>query len=36
MLVKIYKYRWQYAMILPALVLLLLFNYIPMAGKEPW
>lgn len=29
---KLYKYRWQYAMIAPAVVLLLLFHYIPMAG----
>ncbi|MCR2807668.1 ABC transporter permease [Paenibacillus soyae] len=30
----LYKYRWQYAMILPAVVLLFLFNYVPMAGIQ--
>ncbi|MBB6735567.1 ABC transporter permease [Cohnella zeiphila] len=34
MVAKMYKYRWQYVMILPALVLLFLFNYIPMAGIQ--
>lgn len=29
-----HKYRWQYLMILPAVVLLFLFNYIPMAGIQ--
>ncbi|MFD0714566.1 ABC transporter permease [Paenibacillus sp. GCM10027626] len=29
---RIYKYRWQYGMILPAVVLLFLFNYVPMVG----
>lgn len=32
MYAKLYKHRWQYAMILPAVVLLFLFNYVPMAG----
>ncbi|MBP2111169.1 ABC transporter permease [Paenibacillus silagei] len=31
---KIYKYRWQYLMILPGVVLLFLFSYIPMAGIQ--
>ncbi|MEO3947161.1 ABC transporter permease subunit [Gorillibacterium sp. CAU 1737] len=31
---KVYKFRWQYLMILPGVVLLLLFNYIPMAGIQ--
>ena len=31
---RLYKYRWQYAMILPAVVLLFLFNYVPMAGIQ--
>ncbi len=34
MLARLTKYRWQYAMILPAVVLLFLFNYIPMAGIQ--
>lgn len=34
MIAKIYKYRWQYLMILPAVVLLFLFNYIPMLGIQ--
>ncbi|MFD1175051.1 ABC transporter permease [Paenibacillus puldeungensis] len=34
MFTKLAKYRWQYLMILPAVVLLLLFNYIPMAGIQ--
>ncbi|MGG4146317.1 ABC transporter permease subunit [Paenibacillus algorifonticola] len=34
MYAKLYKYRWQYLMILPGVVLLLLFNYIPMAGIQ--
>ncbi|MCL6456366.1 MAG: ABC transporter permease subunit [Gorillibacterium sp.] len=34
MLARLTKYRWQYLMILPALVLLFLFNYIPMAGIQ--
>ncbi len=34
MIAKVYKYRWQYIMILPAVVLLFLFNYIPMAGIQ--
>ncbi|WP_058302009.1 ABC transporter permease [Gorillibacterium timonense] len=34
MLAKFYKYRWQYLMILPGVVLLLLFSYIPMAGIQ--
>lgn len=32
MYAKIYKHRWQYLMILPGVVLLFLFSYIPMAG----
>ncbi|AIQ51382.1 ABC transporter permease [Paenibacillus sp. FSL R7-0331] len=31
---KLHKYRWQYLMILPGVVLLFLFNYIPMAGIQ--
>ncbi|MBW4082469.1 sugar ABC transporter permease [Paenibacillus sp. S150] len=31
---KLSKYRWQYMMLLPAVVLLFLFNYIPMAGIQ--
>lgn len=31
---KFYKYRWQYLMILPGVVLLFVFNYIPMAGIQ--
>lgn len=31
---KFYKYRWQYLMIAPAVLLLFLFNYIPMAGIQ--
>ncbi|WP_214626057.1 ABC transporter permease [Paenibacillus agaridevorans] len=31
---RFYKYRWQYAMILPAVTLLFLFNYVPMAGIQ--
>ncbi|MFC5469121.1 ABC transporter permease [Cohnella suwonensis] len=34
MIAKVYKYRWQYIMILPAVVLLFLFSYIPMAGIQ--
>ncbi|SET08576.1 sugar ABC transporter permease [Paenibacillus sp. NFR01] len=34
MLARMLKYRWQYVMIAPAAVLLLLFNYIPMAGIQ--
>ncbi|MGG6310841.1 ABC transporter permease [Paenibacillus macerans] len=34
MLTKITKYRWQYLMILPAVVLLFMFNYIPMIGIQ--
>ncbi|CAM3336691.1 MULTISPECIES: ABC transporter permease [Paenibacillus] len=34
MLAKMYKYRWQYLMILPGIVLLFLFSYIPMAGIQ--
>ncbi|ANY67156.1 protein lplB [Paenibacillus sp. BIHB 4019] len=34
MYAKLYKYRWQYLMILPGVVLLLLFNYIPMVGIQ--
>ncbi|MFD1134428.1 ABC transporter permease [Paenibacillus urinalis] len=31
---KLYKYRWQYLMILPGVVLLFLFSYVPMAGIQ--
>jgi len=31
---RLLKYRWQYLMILPAVVLLFLFNYVPMAGIQ--
>lgn len=31
---RLYKYRWQYLMIFPAVLLLFLFNYIPMAGIQ--
>ncbi|WP_159887995.1 ABC transporter permease [Paenibacillus puerhi] len=34
MYARLYKYRWQYLMILPGVVLLLLFSYIPMAGIQ--
>ncbi|MFF2479879.1 ABC transporter permease [Paenibacillus sp. NPDC058071] len=34
MLAKLTKYRWQYVMVLPAIVLLFLFSYIPMAGIQ--
>ncbi|MNO33454.1 putative multiple-sugar transport system permease YteP [compost metagenome] len=34
MLARLSKYRWQYLMILPAVVLLFLFSYIPMAGVQ--
>ncbi|WP_310829404.1 ABC transporter permease [Paenibacillus pedocola] len=34
MVARMLKYRWQYVMILPAVVLLFLFNYIPMAGIQ--
>lgn len=30
----IWKYRWQFAMILPGFVLVFLFNYMPMAGIQ--
>ncbi|NIK70381.1 MULTISPECIES: ABC transporter permease subunit [unclassified Paenibacillus] len=30
----ILKYKWQYLMIMPAVVLLLLFSYVPMAGIQ--
>ncbi|MDG0794259.1 ABC transporter permease subunit [Cohnella ginsengisoli] len=32
MYAKFYKHRWQYLMILPSVVLLFLFSYMPMAG----
>ncbi|MBB6633244.1 ABC transporter permease [Cohnella thailandensis] len=32
MYAKLYKHRWQYLMILPGVVLLFLFSYVPMAG----
>jgi putative aldouronate transport system permease protein len=31
---RLYKYRWQYLMIAPAVLLLFLFNYVPMAGIQ--
>ncbi|MFD0671102.1 ABC transporter permease [Cohnella sp. GCM10027633] len=31
---RLYKYRWQYLMILPAVALLFTFNYIPMVGIQ--
>lgn len=31
---RIWKFRWQFAMILPAMALLLVFNYLPMAGLQ--
>ena len=31
---NIVKYRWQYAMIFPGVIFLLLFNYIPMTGLQ--
>lgn len=31
---NLYKHRWQYLMILPGAILLLLFSYIPMAGIQ--
>ncbi|KRE69732.1 ABC transporter permease [Paenibacillus sp. Soil750] len=34
MIARVYKYRWQYIMILPAIILLFLFQYIPMAGIQ--
>lgn len=34
MLARVAKYRWQYVMIAPAVVLLFLFSYIPMAGVQ--
>jgi len=34
MLAAISKYRWQYLMVMPAVVLLLLFSYVPMAGIQ--
>ncbi|OBZ15806.1 sugar ABC transporter permease [Bacillus sp. FJAT-26390] len=34
MLARVAKYRWQYVMIAPAVVLLFLFSYIPMAGIQ--
>lgn len=34
MLARLYKHRWQYLMIVPGVVLLLLFSYIPMAGIQ--
>jgi putative aldouronate transport system permease protein len=34
MLAKLTKYRWQYVMIFPGIVLLFLFSYIPMAGIQ--
>lgn len=33
-LARLYKYRWQFAMVFPAVILLFLFNYIPMAGIQ--
>jgi putative aldouronate transport system permease protein len=34
MLARLTKYRWQYLMILPAIILLFVFNYVPMAGVQ--
>jgi len=34
MLPRVAKYRWQYVMVAPAVVLLFLFSYIPMAGIQ--
>ncbi len=34
MYARLYKHRWQYLMILPGVVLLFLFNYIPMIGIQ--
>ncbi|MCT2193684.1 ABC transporter permease subunit [Paenibacillus sp. p3-SID1389] len=34
MLSKLAKYRWQYVMVLPAVVLLFLFSYVPMVGIQ--
>jgi putative aldouronate transport system permease protein len=34
MLARLTKFRWQYAMILPGIVLLFIFSYIPMAGIQ--
>lgn len=34
MYAKLYKYRYQYLMILPGVILLFLFSYIPMAGIQ--
>jgi putative aldouronate transport system permease protein len=34
MLDRLAKYRWQYAMIAPAVILLFLFSYVPMAGIQ--
>ena len=33
-LTNIWKYRWQYGMILPGLILLFLFSYMPMLGIQ--
>lgn len=30
----IWKFRWQFAMIIPAMALLFIFNYLPMAGLQ--
>ncbi|WP_274364592.1 ABC transporter permease [Paenibacillus thermotolerans] len=30
----VWKYRWQYAMIFPGLILVFLFSYLPMAGVQ--
>lgn len=34
MLARVAKYRWQYIMIAPAVILLFLFSYMPMAGIQ--
>lgn len=34
MIERLAKYRWQYVMILPGAILLLLFSYIPMVGIQ--
>ncbi|MBW7460073.1 sugar ABC transporter permease, partial [Paenibacillus sepulcri] len=34
MFARLTKYRWQYTMIVPAVVLLFLFSYVPMVGIQ--
>ncbi|AUS98709.1 protein lplB [Clostridium thermosuccinogenes] len=31
---NIIKYRWQYSMILPGIIMIILFNYMPMVGLQ--